>query len=41
MGDQLSPTPPFNMRFEPGDTLIALGTKGQLKALQTLTNFEP
>jgi voltage-gated potassium channel len=33
--------PPMDMRFEPGDVLITLGTRDQLQALEKLTNIEP
>lgn len=40
-GGNVLTNPPMDLRFEPGDSLIALGTRGQLTALQALTNFEP
>lgn len=32
--------PPLDMRFEPGDVLIALGTRSQLEALEVLAGHE-
>jgi voltage-gated potassium channel len=40
-GGTMVTNPPGDMRFEPGDVLIALGTKEQLKELMIVTNFEP
>ena len=40
-GGTMVTNPPGDMRFEPGDVLIALGTQEQLNALMTVTNLEP
>jgi voltage-gated potassium channel len=40
-GGTMVTNPPGDMRFEPGDVLIALGTRDQLRALVTVTNLEP
>jgi len=40
-GGTVLTNPPSNMRFEPGDVLIALGTREQLRALWRLTSVEP
>ena len=40
-GGSVLTNPPMDMRFEPGDVLIALGTRDQLQALEKLTNVEP
>ncbi len=40
-GGTMVTNPPGDMRFEPGDVLIALGTQEQLKTLMTVTNLEP
>jgi len=40
-GGSMVTNPPGDMRVEPGDVLIALGTQEQLNALMTVTNFEP
>jgi voltage-gated potassium channel len=40
-GGSVLTNPPMDMRFEPGDVLIALGTRDQLRGLGKLTNVEP
>jgi voltage-gated potassium channel len=40
-GGSVLTNPPSNMRFEPGDVLIALGTREQLRVLWRLTSLEP
>ena len=40
-GGSVVTNPPSNMRFEPGDVLIALGTREQLRSLWRLTSVEP
>jgi len=40
-GSTMVTNPPGDMRLEPGDVLIALGTERQLKELMIATDFEP